>query len=256
MDEQITLFDETPENTSQNPFECPFANDGQHHWWSSRNTHLCHSAVDCSHCYITNVMALRQKNKLRQRKSVFYCKHVVKDEEAEVQWNEFAHKCEITGNKWKTTAWNYREDYDTNPINYPCKFCDLPSCDKCIFHKEVSDQNPYGCCGSCAHRLFCRDSKHKDLGTVTAESFVTMEKAKLSEEPKYPETDLSKGACKKTYHSDCPHYLGYMYGGPNETYIKCACTEEKLKTEVFTAICHLTPDVCPLYKEAKEKTNG
>ena len=81
-------------------------------------------------------------------------------------------------------------------------------------------------------------------------------KAKLSEQPKYPETDLSKGACKKTYHSDCPHYLGYMYGGPNETYIKCACTEEKLKTEVFTAICHLTPDVCPLYKEAKEKTNG
>lgn len=250
----VSLIDGRIDEPKNKPHECPFKNDGKHHWWSSRNTHLCDSALDCSHCYINDMMELRHRNEIQKRGAkVFLCKHSITDTETQVGLYEFACKCEITGNKWKVGAYKYNEDYNTHPCNVPCNFCDLPSCDKCIFRKEVTPENPHGCCGSCAHRLYCHNSKHKDASNVTAEAFIKMFETEL-ERPEGYLVDLSKGVCKKTYEGTCPNYLAYMCNG-SQCYIKCACTEQIMKTNVFTVFCRHNHEECPIYREKEGKTN-
>ena len=255
--EQLSMFEDIPDEPVAKeeitPKECPHLSSRKHQWWDSRNTSLCHEAIDCSHCHILAPFELNYKCKIankRGKNNVFYCKHVVKDTDAKEGFNEFANKCELTGNKWKSKAWSIVEDYNTNPINTPCTFCDLKSCDCCIFKKEVSEEHPYGCCGSCAYRLYCRDSKHKDVGTLTPEAFLSMAEDKRIMDGYV--TDLSKGKNKQTYQSNCPNYLGYLCNG-SSSIVKCSCTEKQINTDIFTAICVNNHEVCPLYKNGLEK---
>lgn len=260
--EQLSMFEDIPDEpvaeVKNTPKECPFKNDSKF----SRNTNLCDIAVDCSHCYINDFLGLIRKNSIQKRKqcSVFYCKHVVKDTETEEGPREFAHKCEITGNRWKSGCWNFNEDYNTHPLTSPCSFCDLPSCDKCVFRKEVTPENPHGCCGSCAHRLYCSESKHKDAGSLTVEQFIEMSKKEF----RYPEllndgytADFSKGPLKKSYSSSCPNYSAYMCTGV-ESFVKCSCTDVDLTSDVYRNFCEHNHDNCPIYKNKlkEEQTNG
>ncbi len=245
--EQLSFFDEVQEIQESlpesEPQECPYLNDRKYHWWSMKNTHLCDEAHDCSHCHITDRFALSWENQIQKRCNVHTCTEC----ESEYQGGKFYHRCKITGNKWTTGVWSYYEDYNKDPINSPCKFCDLVSCNNCAFRQEVSDDNPYGCCGSCANRLYCPESKAKQK-EITKDEFISLAKIDVEDSGDMFSIDLSKGKCKSTYQCECSNYNGYI-SCTKDSYIKCACTEQKIKTDIFRAICTKDYEYCPLNKE-------
>lgn len=249
---QFSLFDfddasgsdETTAN-EQKDNSCPFKAE-KAKWWSSRNTHLCSKTYDCSHCHIEHPIELTS-NPIRKRGkcSVFYCKRVKSSYENGV----FKSKCEITGNEWESKAWSMHEDYNTHPINSPCTFCDLPACENCVFYKDVSEKNPYGCCGGCAHRMYCPSSKYDKSEPISVDEFlgIAIDKKELDGTV----ADFTKGAQKKSYQSSCPYFNGYLCNGSHSQTL-CKEIEQPIKSEIYRSICETNHEICPIFKR-KEK---
>ena len=248
---QISLFDSDEQPEKEKPSAeqavtgCRFKNDKSIHWWTSPNTHLCDKSYDCSHCHIENTVKLRS-NPIRKRGacSVFNCTKV----RTKYIDGVFKNKCEITGNEWVSNPWSCYKDYNTYPIHTPCDFCDIPSCDICSFKKEVTEKNPYGCCVSCAHRLYCPNSKHNNADSLTVNEFFAIAAAKSTLDGKV--VDLSKGITKENYQSSCPYYNGYLCNG-SQSQTLCKATERPIKSEIFRSICENNSDLCPINKKLK-----
>lgn len=98
------------------------------------------------------------QNHILCRKNVFYC------EKVRTQYNndkyKFDNTCEVTGEQWETEVWSPTRDYEKNPTPpSPCATCELVKCEWCAFNSK--NAKPYGCCGACAYRETCIESKWK-----------------------------------------------------------------------------------------------
>ncbi len=243
---QISLFDldDMPAD-EQKEKNCPFKNNKEQ-WWS-RNTNLCDKTYDCSHCHIEHPIELNS-NPIRKRGmcSVFYCKRAKSSYENGI----FKIKCEITGNEWESKPWRMNEDYNTHPINSPCTFCDLPACENCAFYKEVSEENPYGCCGGCEHRMYCPSSKYDKSAPLSVDDFLGL--ATDTKELDGTVVDFTKGPQKKSYQSRCPYFNGYLCNGSHSQTL-CKEAEEPIKSAIYRSICEKNHEICPVFKSLSKK---
>jgi hypothetical protein len=95
------------------------------------------------------------QNHILCRKNVFYCeKNCSKFNNST---RKFDNVCEVTGEQWESEVWSPYKDYEKEPIITPCKACEHVKCEWCAFNSKNTE--PYGCCGSCAYKEKCPESK-------------------------------------------------------------------------------------------------
>lgn len=109
-------------------------------------------------------------NHILCRKNVFCCNKSKTDYNPEKQ--KFEHVCEVTGEKWQTGVWSPYRDYekDPDPVITPCKTCEHVKCEWCAFNSK--DKEPYGCCGSCAYKETCVESRWKAVRDIKEFDFL------------------------------------------------------------------------------------
>jgi hypothetical protein len=97
------------------------------------------------------------ENHILCRKNVFYCEKNCSKFNSSTQ--KFDNVCEVTAKQWETGVWSPYKDYEKEPIITPCKSCEHVKCEWCAFNSKNAEH--YGCCGSCAYKDTCPESKWK-----------------------------------------------------------------------------------------------
>lgn len=222
--EQISFFDDAVEEI-------------QKEYDKSKTDCICYGDRECSHCKKDDKKSLSQHHILG-RHNVFACKYAKQDkQEAEKLRVDFAIICEITGNRWLPGTWSMYRDYFKNPSLTPCDFCDLASCENCLFNKKDGSE---GCCSSCGFRFTCVESKSKNK---SAGSFINLY---ISSQNRKAEPLFNS-----KYNSTCPLFEGFeeintfAFGA-----VYCKGMGEKLlQRDVWYFACKEHHDVCPIFKE-------